>query len=73
MKRGAKESGFSMKALDIKMLSLIFVAFSVICFMMMITYKLLIVRYAIVLIGLIVVVIKRKELMEFVNNTVKRK
>ena len=52
------------------MLSLIFVAFSVICFMMMITYKLPIVRYAIVLIGLIVVIIKRKELMKFGGSTV---
>ena len=73
MRKVAKESGFSMKALDIKMLLLIFIAFTAACFIMMATYKLIIVRYAIVLAGAIAAVIKRRELMKFVNNTVKHK
>ena len=73
MRKVAKESGFSMKALDIKMLILIFIAFTAACFIMMATYKLIIVRYAIVLAGAIAAVIKRRELMKFVNNTVKHK
>ena len=73
MRKVAKESGFSMKALDIKMLLLIFIAFTAVCFIMMATYKLIVVRYAIVLAGAIAAVIKRRELMKFVNNTVKHK
>lgn len=73
MKRIAKESGFSMKALDIKMLSLIFVGFTVICFMMMATYKLMLVRYIIVFAGVMAAIIKRRELMNLINNTVKHR
>lgn len=73
MSKVAKESGLSMKSLDIKMLTLIFIAFTVICFMMMATYKLMIIRYIIVLAGVMVAIIKRKNLITFINNTVKRR
>ena len=73
MRKVAKETGFSMKAIDIKMLSIIFITFTAICFMMMVIYKMMIVRYVIVTAGVIIVVIKRRQLMQFVNNTVKHK
>ena len=73
MRKAAKESGFSMKALDIKVMTLIFIAFTAICLMMMATYKLMIIRYIIVLAGVMVAIIKRKNLITFINNTVKRR
>lgn len=73
MKKVAKEKGFSMEAIDIKMLILIFVAFSGICFLMMALYNLIIIRYIIVAAGLVVAFIYRNKLKVFVTNTIKRK
>lgn len=71
MKKIAGEVGFSMKALDIRFLCVIFSVFTIICFIMMALYRLVIIRYLIVLIGILAIIIKRKELTRFLNNTLK--
>ncbi|WP_155250199.1 lipopolysaccharide biosynthesis protein [Ruminococcus flavefaciens] len=73
MKKVAKEKGFSLKALDIKMLCVIFIGFCSICFLVMTLYKLMIIRYIVILVALIIGIIKRKDLMFFVNSVLKRK
>lgn len=73
MRKVAKETGFSMKALDTKMLCLIFIGFCSVCFLMMALYKLTIIRYIVIFVALIVGIIKRKELTNFANSVLKRK
>lgn len=73
MKKVAKEEGFSMEAINVKMLVLILVVFSGICFLMMALYSLPVIRYIIVIASLIVVFIYRDQLKEFVIRTVRRK
>lgn len=51
MKKVAKETGFSMKALDIKMLCLIFISFCSVCFFMMALYKMMLIRYIVILVA----------------------
>lgn len=72
MKSVAKENDFSMKAIDLKSLILIFCAFSAVCFLMLALYKTIIVRYTILLIAMIVAYVKRVELSSFVKKIVKR-
>ncbi len=73
MKKVSKETGFSSKALDTKMLCVIFISFCSICFLVMTLYKLVIIRYIVIMILVIVGIIKRKELISFVNSVLKRK
>lgn len=73
MRKIAKDVGFSMKALDLRSMLLIFMVFTVICFLMMTLYSIIIVRYLVVLIGLVIAVVNRKELIIFVNKTIKHK
>ena len=72
MKSVAKKNDFSMKAIDLKSLILIFCAFSAVCFLMLALYKTIIVRYTILLIAMIVAYVKRVELSSFVKKIVKR-
>lgn len=72
MKSVAKENDFSMKAIDLKSLILIFCAFSAVCFLMLALYKTIIARYTILLIAMIVAYVKRVELSSFVKKIVKR-
>ena len=73
MKKVAKETGFSMKALDIKMLCCIFFVFCGLSFMIMVLYKTMIIRYVIILFSLVICVIKRKALIGFINKTIKHR
>lgn len=72
MKKVAKEKGFSMEALDIKMLCLIFIGFCAISFLMMALYKTIIVRYCIILTCFVICVVKRKAMISFINRTIRR-
>lgn len=72
MKAVAKENDFSMKAIDVKSLILVFCAFSAVCFLMLALYKTIIVRYTVLLIAMIVAFVKRVELSLFVKKIVKR-
>ncbi|MBP0988828.1 MAG: hypothetical protein J6S92_11175, partial [Oscillospiraceae bacterium] len=62
-----------MKSLDMKMLCLIFLAFCAVCFLMMALYRFIIIRYVIVVIAAVAALIKRKQLMQFVNTTIRHK
>lgn len=73
MRKVAKEKGFSMEAINVKMLVLIFFAFSGLCFLMMALYNLIIIRYIIVAAGLTAAFIYRKKLKSFVSSIMKRK
>ena len=73
MKKVAKETGFSMKALDIKMLCCIFFVFCGLSFMIMVLYKTMIIRYVIILFSFVICVIKRKALIGFINKTIKHR
>lgn len=72
MRNVAKQTGFSMKAIDLRNLCLIFIVFTAICLLMMLLYKHMIIRYVIVFIGVIVAIIQRRKLTRFINNTIKR-
>ncbi len=73
MKKVAKDTGFSLKALDVKMLTVIFIAFCAVCMLVMTLYKLMIVRYIVILAALIAGAVKRNEIKKFVNSVLKRK
>lgn len=72
MKDVTKKEGFSLDAIDLKALVIIFLVFSIVCFAAMALYKLMIARYLILFFAVIVAVIKRKELMRFVRAVLKR-
>ena len=72
MKKVAKETGFSMKALDTKMLCLIFTGFCAISFLMMALYHMVIVRYLIVIVCSVVAFVNRKRIKVFIKTTLKR-
>ena len=72
MKNVSKQTGFSMKAIDVRNLCLIFIAFTVVCLLMMLLYKHMIIRYVIVFIGMLVSIFQRRKLICFINNTIKR-
>ncbi|SHM37966.1 lipopolysaccharide biosynthesis protein [Ruminococcus flavefaciens] len=72
MCRVAKETGFSMKAIDLRRLIILFIAFSILCFGFMLLYNYMIIRYLLVIIIFMVCVKKRKQLILFVRNTIKR-
>lgn len=73
MKKVAAENNFSMKSLDMKMLCLIFLAFCAVCFVMMALYHFVVIRYVIVAAGAAAAFIKRRQLMQFVNTTIRHK
>lgn len=69
----AKETSFSLKAMNIKMLILLFIGFCAICFLFMALYNFLIVRYTIVVVVGIIMFVFRKPLLVFVKRTIKIK
>lgn len=73
MKNVARETNFSLKSIDIKMLSFIFVAFSIICLLMMCLYKLSVVRYTVVGVSIIIIAINFHKIVNFVNHTIRLK
>ena len=73
MKGVAEKEGFSLKILNIKMLVLLFAAFSAVCFLLMALYNFVIVRYAIVLIVITLVIVFREQVIAFVKRTIKLK
>ena len=73
MRSVAKDTGFSMKAIDVRMLILIFIAFAAVCLLMLLLYKTFIIRYMIILIALVIAFVKRRQVIGFVNRTIKHR
>lgn len=73
MRTVAKENNFSLKALNMKHLTALFIVFCLLCFGFMALYKLIIIRYLIVVSMMVAAFIKRKQLIGFINNTVRMK
>lgn len=71
MKSVAKEENFSLKSINLKGLIILFSVFSALCFMAMLLYDLMIVRYALIAICCGICIIKHKQFMTFINKTVK--
>lgn len=71
MKSVAKEENFSLKALNIKGLILLFIVFSGLCFAIMALYDFIIIRYAVIAVCGIICIIKRRQVIAFVMKTIK--
>ncbi len=71
MRKVAKEENFSLKSMDIRGLIILFVVFSALCFAVMALYDFIIIRYAVIVVCGIICLIKRRQIMTFVNKTLR--
>ena len=73
MRSVAKEKGFSMKAINAKILVLLFAVFSISCFGFMFLYGFALIRYCLVLILALVALINRKKMSKLFKDIQKKR
>ena len=73
MRSVAKEKGFSMKAINVKILVLLFAVFSISCFGFMFLYGFALIRYCLVLILALVALLNRKKMFKLFKDIQKKR
>ena len=73
MRSVAKQEGLDPGSLNMRNLILLFVGFCVLCFAAMTLYPFMIVRYAVVGVGLIVCLVMHKQIIRFIKTTILQK